>query len=207
MNAAHLEVLTEERSMERFLESLLPLLLPADSTFSVHSFRGKRDLIKKLRNRLNGYSKWVPENYRIVVVVDHDSDDCKLLKEKLEAMAHESGLLTRTRAGNRPWQIVNRIAIEELEAWYFGDWQAVCQAYPRVSPNVQNQSRYRDPDAIQGGTWEAFERIVKRHGYFRQGLGKVQAAAKISKHMDPARSRSRSFVTFREAILEAANDR
>ena len=204
MNAAHLEVLTEERSMERFLESLLPLLLPADSTFSVHSFRGKRDLLKKLRNRLSGYSKWLPENYRIVVVVDRDSDDCKRLKEKLETMAHDAGLLTRTRAGNRSWQIVNRIAIEELEAWYFGDWQAVCQAYPRVSPNVPNQSRYRDPDAIRGGTWEAFERVMKRHGYFRQGLGKVQAAAEIAKHMDPARSRSRSFVTFREAILEAA---
>ena len=91
MKAAHLEVLTEERSMERFLNSLLPRILPADSTFSVHSFRGKRDLLKNLRNRLSGYSKWLPDNYRIAVVVDRDNDDCKLLKEKLESMANDAG--------------------------------------------------------------------------------------------------------------------
>ena len=67
-------------------------------------------------------------------------------------------------------QLVNRVVIEELEAWYFGDWEAVRSAYPRVSPTVPNQSRYRNPDSVQGGTWEAFERILKGHGYFRTGL-------------------------------------
>ena len=99
--------------------------------------------------------------------------------------------------------MVNRIAIEELEAWYFGDWKAVCRAYPRVSPNIPNQARYRDPDAIRGGTWEAFERIMKIHGYFRGGLGKVQAASAIVQNIDPARSRSNSFKVFHDAIMEA----
>ena len=98
---------------------------------------------------------------------------------------------------------MTRIAVEELEAWYFGDWQAVCAAYPRVSPNTPRQARYRDPDAIAGGTWEAFERILQQHGYFKPGLAKVQAAAAIGQQIDPARNRSHSFAVLRDAIAEA----
>ncbi len=41
MRVRHVEVLTEELSMEAFLEVLLPRLLPADTTFDIHSFQGK----------------------------------------------------------------------------------------------------------------------------------------------------------------------
>ena len=92
----------------------------------------------------------------------------------------------------------------QLEAWYFGDWHAVRQAYPRVSPNIPNQARYRDPDVIAGGTWEAFERVLQKGGYFRQGLAKVQVATDIGGHVDPARNRSHSFAAFRDAVAEAA---
>ena len=61
MRAAHLELLAEERSMERFLELLLPRILP-DVTFNVHAFRGKPDLLCKLRARLQGYAAWIPDN-------------------------------------------------------------------------------------------------------------------------------------------------
>ena len=40
-------------------------------------------------------------------------------------MAAEAGFLTRSQAFGRAWRLVNRIAVEELEAWYFGDWAAV----------------------------------------------------------------------------------
>ena len=145
MRTRHLEVLTEERSMEVFLQTLLPRLLPEDSTFTIHVFRGKYDLLRKLWNRLRAYAVWLPENYRVVVVTDRDNNDCQTLKRRLEAMAAESGLVTRSKANDSTWRVVNRIAIEELEAWYFGDWKAVCRAYPRVSPNIPNQARYRDP--------------------------------------------------------------
>ena len=100
--------------MEAFLQTLLASMLPEDSAFTIHSFRGKPDLMKKLRDRLRGYAAWMPESYRIVVVVDRDDDDCKILKEKLETAATDSSLLTRTQTGGTPWQVVNRIAIEEL---------------------------------------------------------------------------------------------
>ena len=203
MAAAHLELLVEEPSMEAFLSALLPRLLPQDRTFVVHPFQGKNDLLGKLEPRLRGYAGWLPADWRIVVVVDRDDDDCRVLKRQLEAAARRAGLRTRTRAGSAPWQLVNRIAIEELEAWYFGDWAAVRSVFPRASANVPRRQGLRDPDAIAGGTWEAFERVMQAHGYFKGGLLKIEAARTIGAHVDPARSSSRSFRAFSDAIVEA----
>jgi hypothetical protein len=203
VSAAHLELLVEEPSMEAFLGALLPRLLPADRSFVVHPFQGKTDLMAKLQDRLRGYASWLPDDWRVVVVVDRDDDDCMALKAQLEAMAKKAKLRSRSVAGKRPWQLVNRIAVEELEAWYFGDWFAVCAAYPRVSKAVINQAGYRHPDAIAGGTWEAFERVLQKRGYFRGGLGKIEAARALGAALDPQRSRSASFACFCDAVVEA----
>ena len=72
--------------------------------------------------------------------------------QRLERICDNAGLRSRRGAGSPDWQVVTRIAIEELEAWYFGDWEAVREAYPGVSPSVPQQAPYRDPDAIRGGT-------------------------------------------------------
>ena len=204
--ARHLKFLIEEPSMETFLRGLLPRVLPEGCTFECHVFRGKQDLLRKLESRLRGYRRWLPNECRLVVVVDRDNDDCHVLKTRLERAAAKAGLLTRSRGQSGPWQVVSCIAIEELEAWYFGDWKAVRQAYPRVSPNVAQQDGYRDPDAVRGGTWEAFERILngRKRGYFRSGLRKTEAARAIAPNIDPARNRSRSFAAFRDALAEAA---
>ena len=200
----YLEILVEEPSMEAFLHELLPRLFPKDCPFfQIRVFQGKSDLLNKLQARLKGYAHW-PSNYgRIVVVVDCDDDDCHKLKQQLESAATAAGLRTRSGAGGASWQVVNRIAIEELEAWYFGDWEAVRGAYPKVSPTVPNQAKYRDPDAIKGGTWEAFERLLTQKGYFKNGLRKVEAARTIAAHINPACNRSHSFVKFRDALIEA----
>ncbi len=203
MTAQHLEILVEERSMEIFLRALLSRVLPEGCSFNVHAFQGKPDLLDKLEERLRGYARWLPEEIRLVVVVDRDDDDCGHLKERLERIAGAAKLRTRSEAGSGDWQVVNRLAIEELEAWYFGDWEAVRAAYPKVSPNVPDNKRYRDPDAIHGGTWEAFEKVLQRAGYFKTGLRKGEAAAAIGAHLDPSRSRSRSFGMLHEAVLEA----
>jgi Domain of unknown function (DUF4276) len=139
VTAVHLEVLVEEPSMEAFLGALLPRLLPTDRTFALHAFQGKADLMGKLQARLRGYATWLPEDWRIVVVVDRDDDDCAALKAQLERMAKRAQLRTRSGAGKQRWQLVNRIAIEELEAWYFGDWPAVCATFPRVPPRIANR--------------------------------------------------------------------
>jgi Domain of unknown function (DUF4276) len=122
----------------------------------------------------------------------------------LEQATLDAGLVSRSRASGGRYDVLNRIAIEELEAWYFGDWPAVRAAYPRVPSGVPRRARYRIPDAIAGGTWEAFERILQDAGYFPGGLPKIEAAQAIAPHTDPARNTSRSFQVFRDALLAAA---
>ena len=192
----HYEILVEEPSMEAYLVQVLPRLVSGGDSTSVHCYRGKGDLLRKLPDRLSGYSQWIPDNYRIVILIDRDDDDCRELKNRLEQIAFISGLKTRTQSNNEVWSVANRVAIEELEAWFFGDWAAVQAAYPRVSSNIPRQVKYRDSDAITGGTWEAFERILQRGGYHKTGLQKIKAARLIGSATEPERNRSHSFRVF-----------
>lgn len=201
--AAHVELLVEEPSMEAFLRALLPRCLPQHTTFEVHPFQGKDDLLGKLLSRLRGYACWLPEDWRIVVVVDRDDDDCLRLKQRLDDCATQAGLSTRPRSVGPRWQVVNRIAIEELEAWYFGDWEAVHASYPRVASTIPQKRQYRDSDGIAGGTWEAFERIMQRGGYFGGGLRKIEVARMLGAVIEPQRNRSPSFRCFHQAVTQA----
>lgn len=188
--------------MEAFLYGLLARLLEGRATFQIYPSQCKEELLQRLPNRLRGYASWLPRDWRIVIVVDRDDDDCLALKRRLEEMVAQAGLRSRSTAGGKTWQVVNRIAIEELEAWYFGDWQAVCQAYPRVSANVPHQAKHRDPDAIRGGTWEAFECVLQRASYFPTGLRKIEAARRLGPLMDPQRNCSPSFGVFHDVLME-----
>jgi hypothetical protein len=203
MTVEHVEVFVEEPSAEAALRVLLPRIL-GNTSFSVYPYSCKAELLERLPERLRGYASWLPNDWRIVVVVDRDDDDCVTLKQRLEAMALEAGLGTRSKPKRGRFSVVNRLAIEELEAWYFGDWEAVKQAYPRVNANVPLQARYRSPDAIKGGTWEAFERVLKAAGYFKTGLRKIEAAREVASHMDPKRNASRSFQVLRDVLAEMA---
>ncbi len=203
MRAEHLDFIVEEPSMEAFLRGLLPNILSNKATFEVYPHQCKSDLIRNLPARLLGYSAWLPKGRRIIVVVDCDNDECNRLKLDIEEIVQRAGLRSRTKRENLPWQIVTRIAIEELEAWYFGDWDAVKLVYPKVNPNVPTQAHYRHPDAIKGGTWEAFERCLQRAGYFKGGLRKIEAARLLGCACNPEQNRSPSFLAFRDAVLEA----
>jgi Domain of unknown function (DUF4276) len=203
MRAEHLEIHVEEPSMEAFLRALLPGLLGDRTTFKVYPYQCKQDLLGKLQSRLLGYAKWLPESWRIVIVLDCDDDNCDDLKQKMEHAASTAKLPTRAARAARAWRVVNRIAIEELEAWYFGDWDAVREVYPRVPNTIPQKAPYRDPDKIQGGTWEAFERVLQRAGYFKSGLRKTEIARSLGARMNPDRNRSHSFKVFRCALLEA----
>lgn len=202
MSVAYAEFLVEEPSMEALLRVVLPQIL-GQSPFEIRVFQGKANLLAQLPHRLRGYA-WFPDTYRIVVVVDRDDDDCHVLKQQLEQHAQSAGRFTRAQRDRGPFTVINRIAIEELEAWYFGDWQAVRAAYPNVAANVPRRAAFRDPDAIAGGAWEAFERVLQRAGYFKGGLRKLEAAQTIAPHLVPARNTSRSFQVFRDAVLELA---
>ncbi|WP_341737027.1 MULTISPECIES: DUF4276 family protein [unclassified Microcoleus] len=194
----------EEASLESALTQLLPKILPSTVTFKIHAFRGKDDLICKLPNRLKGYQAWLPPDWKIVILIDEDREDCLKLKKQLEDISILAGLITKSSCQkNKSFQVLNRIVVEELEAWFFGDVEAICQAYPKVSANLANQQPYRDPDAIKGGTWEALERVLRRAGYHQGGLEKYKASSEISKYMNPESNRSKSFQVFCQGLLES----
>ena len=201
----HIEFLTEEPSAEAALYHLIPRLILESTTWEIRVFQGKTDLMQKLPRRLQAYPDWLPHQFGpqwcIVVLVDRDDDDCKELKARLDEIAAESGLVTRTAArlaGHAGYNIVNRIAIEELEAWFFGDDEALQAAYPFVPATFSKRRGFRDPDGIRGGTWEKLEKVLEKR--YPTGMPKVEVASTVAKHMDPDVNRSRSFQAFRDAV-------
>jgi hypothetical protein len=198
-----LELLVEEESAEAALRILLPKLLRPGVQCEIRLFQGKPDLLKKLPDRLRGYARRVPrEDLRILVLIDEDRQDCTMLKSEMEKAAADAGLITRSTAqAGEPFRVVTRIAVEELEAWFFGDVPALSSAFPGVSPTLGAQAKYRDPDHIAGGTAEALHRVLRDAGYYtRSRMRKVEVAQRISSNMDPARNRSHSFRCFRDGL-------
>lgn len=199
----HIEFLVEEPSAQAALQNLVPKICGENISFDIHAYRSKSDLLNKLPKRLKGYRNFLPPDWRIVVLLDEDREDCVSLKENLDKAAKDAGLVAKGMAKNDPrFQVLNRIAIEELEAWFFGDVEAIHQAYRGVPLTLGTKSAYRDPDAIKGGTWEAMERELQRAGYFKSGLAKIKAARAISANMVPSRNRSRSFQAFQNGLLD-----
>lgn len=196
----HIELLLEEPSAEAFLKVLMPKLVPDGATWNPIVFQGKSDLLGNLERRLKGYKSWIPDDWRIVVLIDEDRADCRELKARLDAAAASAGFPTRTGATGAKFVVLNRIAVEELEAWLFGDPTALATAFPGVSPTLGAKNAYRNPDAIAGGTWEALERVLQRAGYYGGGLPKIEVAREVAGHMEVSRNTSPSFQAFVQGI-------
>jgi Domain of unknown function (DUF4276) len=207
MSVLHWEVLVEDLSTEAALQILLPKLV-GEASFALHPFTCKSEMLMRLPDRLRGYAArrkndlWFRDNCRIAVLIDGDDDDCKKLKQRIEGMAANAGLVSRRRAAGKPYAVVTRVAIEELEAWYFGDWHAVHAAYHKVDPMVPRQKPFRCSDAVAGGTAEALERLLQKVGYFKTGLRKIEVARAIAQHMEPKRNESPSFKAFASALAD-----
>jgi hypothetical protein len=190
----------EEPSAEAALKVLVPKIVPGVGC-QFNTYTGKEELVKNLPARLRGYRACLPfQAVKIVVLVDRDDDDCVLLKRKLDDIAAAAGLRTASGTSAPDATVLNRIVVEELEAWFFGDVPAIGKAFPRVPAGLGAQSKYRDPDAIRGGTWEALERVLQKHGYHNGRLRKLAAAQAIAPHMDIENNRSKSFQVFRDGL-------
>ena len=156
----HIKFFLEELSAEEVLRRILPKILSPHVTCIFHVFEGKEDMLEELPKHLKGH-QWIPNDWRIIVLIDEDRRDCHELKAYLEKAAHEAGFVTKSGAApNEDFQVVNRLAIEELEAWFFGDIEALHAAYPRISINLDTKAKYRNPDTIAGGTDKVLERLL-----------------------------------------------
>ena len=101
--------------MKYLLDELLPRILPPDVTFQTIPHHGKRDLERSIPRKLRGWKE--PGDIRFVILHDQDTKDCVSLKQEL---------LQLCAVTDRPCLV--RIACQEMEAWYFGDIDALCAA-------------------------------------------------------------------------------
>jgi hypothetical protein len=153
MPLKHLEALVEEPSMEAVLQTLLPQLI-GTATFRIYAHNSKDTLLMRLAGRLGAYRQMLQPGWLVLVLVDQDDEDCRALKRSLEQAATAADLVSRVGAAGGEFSVLNRIVIEELEAWYFGDWQAVRKAYPRVPPRIA--SRAMDPARNTSRSFQVF---------------------------------------------------
>jgi hypothetical protein len=97
-----------------------------------------------------------------------------------------------------------RLAIEEVEAWYLGDRQALEKAYPRAKADVLN--RYVQDSAC--GTWELLadaihtggSAAIRKAGWPLPGQIKHDWAEKIGPLLDPDRNVSPCFGKLRDGL-------
>lgn len=46
-------------------------------TFTIHNFGNKDRLLKRLPERMRAYANFIPDDWRIVILVDEDRADCQ----------------------------------------------------------------------------------------------------------------------------------
>jgi hypothetical protein len=143
---------------------------------------------------LGGYTK-TPGIDAVVVVLDADDRDCVTFLAELRDLAASRG------AGGK---IMFRLAIEETEAWYFGDPAALQAAYPKAQKAALK--RYKQDTVC--GTWEMLADMVypggraaiRKSGAPRPGDLKHQWANRIGPLMNPDINRSPSFGKLRDGL-------
>ncbi|WP_083490204.1 DUF4276 family protein [Stenotrophomonas daejeonensis] len=208
----HIEILVEDTSGEKLLESLLPKLFGEQGdphTWRLHAYKGigripknlnaggdpaKRILLDQLPKLLRGYGK-TPGIGAVVVVLDSDRRNCVDFLAELKALA----------AGCNPApNTLFRIAIEEMEAWYFGDRKALITAYPRAKIDVLN--RYAQDSVC--GTWELLadaiypggSAAIKKARWPLPGQVKHEWAGRIGPLLDLDHNLSPSFGKLRDGL-------
>lgn len=200
---SHVEVLVEDLTSEVVVRSLLERQLGAQGppTWAVRSFQGKRDMLQKLPARLRGLRRSLPVSGCVVVLLDADQKPCVPQKAELDRLAQAAGLIPTSSVAGPGWNIANRLAIEEIEAWFLGDPAAVAAAYAGFPADLGRRAGLRRPDEVKGGTWETLERELKRAGHFAGGYRKVEAARAIAPHLEPGRNTSASFGVFWSTMI------
>ena len=185
--------------MKIFLETILPKILPDDLVFEVFDLGSKSQFLKKFPKRLAGYSLWMPDDYRVVLVVDADRDDCSELRAMMITEIEKSGLTVTSLGSSCQGQVLLCIAIEMLEAWFFGDARAIGEAYGKKFMNLHNRRGCRQPDRIQDPA-RRLESILTNVPKHQAGLKKVDLVLDATPHMDIENNTSNSFCRLRDGV-------
>jgi Domain of unknown function (DUF4276) len=193
-----LHVLVEGESEARFLRRWLPRLLPSVA-FKVYPHQGKGrlprvgvrlesppgdGLLDQLVAKLNAFGRSLdPSTDRVVVLVDADTEDCLALKARL--------LEALDRCPQKP-VVLFRIAVEELEAFYLGDVEAVRRAFP--ASRLHRLKTYIQDSVC--GTAELFGAIIGARGMDKVAWAERMAPELGTQWRGAAANRSPSFRQF-----------
>lgn len=211
----HFEFLVEDLSGKKALDILVPKILDNDHSFSTKAYKGigripkglssnsepkRRILLDQLPRLLQGYGQTFanyPAGYSAVVFVICDLDDRCLsaFRDELLSLLSKCTPAPETRFC---------IAIEEGEAWFLGDLNAIKNAYPQAKMSLL---RNYSSDSICG-TWETMadalypggSTALKALGWKIVGQEKSFWAEQISPNMDIEQNDSASFCYFRDKI-------
>ncbi len=212
----HFEILVEDASGKIALDAIVPKILGSDTahTFRIHPYKGvgripaglnpnaqphKRILLDQLPRILKGYGRSLlpRDQHAVIVLVDSDRKNCRDFKQELLALLDQCNPAPRA---------LFRIAVEEMEAWFLGDAEALKRAYPNAKDQVL---RTYVQDAVCG-TWELLADAIypgghtamKAHGYPLVGQVKCAWATAIAPHLSPKSNRSPSFRAFCGAFTQ-----
>ncbi len=215
----HLEILVEGQSDRTALEPILAKILDPYSgphTWRIHKHQGIGELPKNLVDRpnsknrtllhnlpasLRAYGKSLDADSAVVVLVDLDTKNCKIFK---------SCLIEISDLCNPKPKCLFRIAIEELEAWFLGDEQALLEAYPDAKSNVIESY---EQDSICG-TWELLaDAIYPRGANALRMKGRLSCLAQkrvwakeIATLMNVETNVSKSFQVFRDGLRQLVSE-
>lgn len=213
----HIEILTEDKSGALVVKRLVDRMVADEGVsadVSVRPHRGcgslPNDLSMKPPRFASALLDLLPAKCRaynsvyrgtdniLIVIMDSDDRDPKLLRRRLYDVCHMCAPDIRSVIG---------LCTEEIEAWLLGDLGAVIRAYPDC--DIKAYDKYVQ-DSICG-TWEHLCRIVCPEnyddileiGYPAIGHYKAKWAENISEYMDPQRNLSPSFNNFRMSLITA----
>lgn len=206
----HFEILVEGQCELTTLSILMPKILGSygeGNTWKIHKHQGigsipsnnkpynplDRSLLGQLPMKIAAYAEVNDSNRVIVVLLDLDKLDQDEIHSELKKLIPEKSNLA----------IKFCFAVEELEAWFLGDAQAIKNSYPTF-----NQALYSQyiQDSICG-TWELLSRIIGSHiadlpkRDRRVAMEKCQWAKKITPHMNIQLNKSPSFTGFYDQLL------
>jgi len=180
--------LVEEKSMKIALDNILPKII-GEQKYRIADHQGKLDLQRSIRKTLPALVR--SHYYRLIVILqDRDQEDCRDVK---------GGIIQNIpRSPHCPIKV--RIVCRELENWYFGDLNAIQQAYPRFKADKhRNKRKFRDPDEIQNAMSELTGIIPELS---KKRISKTKFAAEITPHMSVDSNSNQSFNKFKEIFDE-----
>lgn len=207
----HIEFLIEDLSGERILQTLIPRILKDHVTYNIHKYKGIGHIPKKLSTASEIKSKMLLNNLPsilsgfgrtfqsygkdysavVFVIMDLDKNDFSTFRNQLLTVLNSCNLQPTTYFC---------IAVEEGEAWLFGDLNAIREAYPHAK-TVLLESYVNDSIC---GTWEKLAEAIypkglaelKSQGRHVIGTVKCEWAEKIAPFMDLDNNKSPSFNYF-----------